>query len=195
MKLADDLVADQWLATPVLRDEGNEPMFDAVPLAGATRVMGDSNGNSGLVVEGLQFASPQVKTKAVSTPPLADERNQTNIERVDPVGSDRATAVLYLRGDLPDVANRWTAQREARTTAHLRVRGSGTRLSDKISGVARVCELPLHRVGQLIVGDSKSEIALAQQRGVKGSVSLITAFSCQPPIIAIVALFPVHQTA
>lgn len=32
-QLQDDLVAEQWLAAPVLGDEGEQPVFDAVPLA------------------------------------------------------------------------------------------------------------------------------------------------------------------
>ena len=33
------LVADERLATPVLRDEGEKPMLDAVPFAGPRRVV------------------------------------------------------------------------------------------------------------------------------------------------------------
>ena len=37
------LVADQRLAPPVLADEGEQAMFDLVPLAGARRKMADRN--------------------------------------------------------------------------------------------------------------------------------------------------------
>lgn len=42
-QLDNDLVADQRFAAPVLRDEGEEPMLDAVPFAGTGRVMSDGN--------------------------------------------------------------------------------------------------------------------------------------------------------
>ena len=58
-QLDDDLVADQRFSAPVLRDEGEEPMFDAVPFAGAGRVMSDGNRQPGLVSEDLKFPFPQ----------------------------------------------------------------------------------------------------------------------------------------
>src|SRR5882757_6968107 len=38
-ELDDDLVADQGASLPVLADEGEEPVLDLVPLAGAGREM------------------------------------------------------------------------------------------------------------------------------------------------------------
>jgi len=72
-ELADDLVADQRLATPVLGDEGKEPMFDAIPFTGAGWVMDDSNGKPGLVDEGLQLAFPQANTKAIAAPTIGGD--------------------------------------------------------------------------------------------------------------------------
>ena len=34
-QLDDDPIADEWLGAPVLADEGEEPVLDFVPLAGA----------------------------------------------------------------------------------------------------------------------------------------------------------------
>ena len=39
-QLDDDLMADQRLAAPVLGDEGEQAVLDAVPFAGAGRQMG-----------------------------------------------------------------------------------------------------------------------------------------------------------
>ena len=41
-QLDDDLMGDKWLATPVLRHEREEPVFDLVPLACAWRQVADA---------------------------------------------------------------------------------------------------------------------------------------------------------
>ena len=43
-QLDDDLMADEGLAAPVLRDECKKPMLYTVPFAGPRRVVGDRNG-------------------------------------------------------------------------------------------------------------------------------------------------------
>src|SRR5664279_2971427 len=45
----DDLQTDQGLATPVLRDEGEQSMLDLVPLAGARRKVTDRDAQACLV--------------------------------------------------------------------------------------------------------------------------------------------------
>ena len=40
-QLDDHAIADEWFGAPVLADEGEEPVLDFVPLAGAGRQMAD----------------------------------------------------------------------------------------------------------------------------------------------------------
>jgi len=51
-------VTDQWFATPVHRDEGEQAMLDLVPLAGSRRQVGYGYLQAGLIGEALQFAFP-----------------------------------------------------------------------------------------------------------------------------------------
>jgi hypothetical protein len=67
-QLDDDLATDQRLAAPVFCDEGEEPMLDTVPLAGAGRVMGDSDGETGFIGEGLSSRFHK-RTRAPLLPP------------------------------------------------------------------------------------------------------------------------------
>src|SRR4051794_16083938 len=57
-ELDDDLMADQWFATPVHCDEGEEAMLNPVPLAGAGRQVGHRYLQASLIGEALQFALP-----------------------------------------------------------------------------------------------------------------------------------------
>jgi hypothetical protein len=54
----DDLMADEWLATPVLTDIGEEAVFDLVPLAGARREVANRDFQSGFIGQLLQFPFP-----------------------------------------------------------------------------------------------------------------------------------------
>ena len=65
-QLDNDLVADQWLATPVLGDVGKEAVLDAVPLAGTGRQVGDGYDEAGLVGKALKFAFPEADAGAVA---------------------------------------------------------------------------------------------------------------------------------
>jgi hypothetical protein len=65
-QLDNDLVADQWLATPVLGDVGKEAVLDAVPLAGTGRQVGDGYDAAGLVGKALKFAFPEADAGAVA---------------------------------------------------------------------------------------------------------------------------------
>src|SRR4051812_30222364 len=57
-ELDDDLMADQWFATPVHGDEGEQAMLNPVPLAGAGRQVGHRYLQASLIGEALQFALP-----------------------------------------------------------------------------------------------------------------------------------------
>src|SRR5216684_1893615 len=54
----NDLVADEWLATPVLADKREQTVFDLVPLAGAGWEVTDRDFQSGFVRQLLQFPFP-----------------------------------------------------------------------------------------------------------------------------------------
>ena len=54
----DDLVANEWLATPVLADEGEKTVFDLVPFAGSRREVTDRDFQPGFVGQLLQFPFP-----------------------------------------------------------------------------------------------------------------------------------------
>jgi len=82
-QLDDDLAADQRLATPVLRDEGEELMLDAVPFAGAGRVVGDGDGETGFIGEGLKFALPQANASAITTTAIGSDQEAGRAEIAD----------------------------------------------------------------------------------------------------------------
>src|SRR6202162_4561817 len=65
-QLDNDQVADQRLATPVLGDEGKQPMLYLVPLAGAGWHMTNGDLDPKFVGQHLQFALPQAQTRAVA---------------------------------------------------------------------------------------------------------------------------------
>src|SRR5258708_31771826 len=58
-QLDDDPIADEWLGTPVLADEGEEAVLDFVPLACAGRHVVDRAGEGGVVRPLLHIAFPQ----------------------------------------------------------------------------------------------------------------------------------------
>jgi hypothetical protein len=57
-QLDDDLMGQQWFATPVLSDEGEQTMLDTVPLAGARRQMRHGYGQTRLIGQCLQLGLP-----------------------------------------------------------------------------------------------------------------------------------------
>ena len=65
-QLDDDLMADERLAAPVLRNVGEQAMLDPVPFAGAGRQVGHRHGEAGFIGEALQFAFPQADPGAVA---------------------------------------------------------------------------------------------------------------------------------
>ncbi len=62
----DHGMGEQGFAAPVLSDEGEEAMFDAVPFAGAGRMVGDRDRQPGLIGETLQFTFPQANARAIA---------------------------------------------------------------------------------------------------------------------------------
>src|SRR4051812_25003413 len=57
-QLDDDLMGQQRFATPVLGDEGEQTMLDAVPFAGARRQMRNGYGQGCLIGQCLQLGLP-----------------------------------------------------------------------------------------------------------------------------------------
>ena len=65
-RVADELYAGEWSATPVARDETEHAMFDFVPLAGARTKMTDMQRQRELVGQFLQRDFPQSIAATVS---------------------------------------------------------------------------------------------------------------------------------
>jgi hypothetical protein len=57
-QLDNDLMADERPAAPVHADKREQTMLDAIPLAGARRVMGDGDRQAGFVRQFLQLDLP-----------------------------------------------------------------------------------------------------------------------------------------
>ena len=100
-QLDDDLVADQRLAPPVLRDVGKETVLNLVPLAGARGQMGDGDGKAGLVGEPLQLKLPQTDAGAVAAPTIGGD------------GQAFGVGVARLAEPLPPTANAFDRERAA----------------------------------------------------------------------------------
>jgi len=60
-ELDDHVAGQQRLAAPVPGEAREHAVLDAVPLAGAGRVMGDADGQAGLGGELLQLDLPEVQ--------------------------------------------------------------------------------------------------------------------------------------
>src|SRR3972149_2057170 len=65
-QIDDDLMADQWSATPILRDVAKHAMLNLVPLAGAWRKMADLDRNAQRVGQFLQCNFPQPAAASVA---------------------------------------------------------------------------------------------------------------------------------
>jgi len=89
----NDRVAEQGLASPVLTDEGEQAVFDLVPLLRARREMAYRDGRAEAVGQFLQVDLPQLQPGAVA--PAGVGRDQ------QPPGVRIGPAPL----DLPPVAN------------------------------------------------------------------------------------------
>src|SRR5262252_11221484 len=64
-------IADKGLGTPVLADEGEQAVFDLVPLAGAGRQVADHDVEAEFVGQLLQLAFPQRTREPLLPPPPA----------------------------------------------------------------------------------------------------------------------------
>jgi len=73
-------MADERLAPPVLRDEGKKAMLDTVPFAGPRRVVGDCDGQSGFIGEGLKLTLPQPDTSAVAAAAISGDKQAGRAE-------------------------------------------------------------------------------------------------------------------
>src|SRR3954447_5819704 len=69
----DHVVAHQGTAAPVLRDVGEQAVFDLVPLAGTRREVADGHAQPGLVREALQRDLPQPRAAAVAAAPVGGD--------------------------------------------------------------------------------------------------------------------------
>src|SRR6266404_3645304 len=67
-QLDDQPIADERLGAPVLADEGEEAVFDFVPLAGAGRQVADRDIEAEFVGQLLEFAFPQPHPRTVAAP-------------------------------------------------------------------------------------------------------------------------------
>ena len=65
-QLDDHPIADKGLGAPILADEGEEPVLDFVPLAGAGRPVADHDIDAEFVGQFLKFAFPQPDPRAVA---------------------------------------------------------------------------------------------------------------------------------
>jgi len=64
-------IADEGPGPPVLADEGEEPVLDFVPLAGAGWQVADDDVEAEFVGQLLQFAFPQPHPQPLLPPPSA----------------------------------------------------------------------------------------------------------------------------
>jgi hypothetical protein len=73
-QLDDHGMGEQRFAAPVLRDDGEEAMFDAVPLAGAGGMVGDRDRQPGLIGEALQFTFPQAHARTIAAAAIGGDQ-------------------------------------------------------------------------------------------------------------------------
>src|ERR1700676_3030407 len=70
----NDVVTDQGLATPVLRDVAEHTMLNLVPFAGARREMADMDGQAQLARQVLQRDFPEPAAAAVATAAIGGDQ-------------------------------------------------------------------------------------------------------------------------
>src|SRR5450756_2806096 len=78
-EIDDDLVADQWLAAPVLCDVAEHAVFDLVPLAGAGREVADVDGQAQLGRQVLQGYLPEPAATAVAATTVGRDQEPTGV--------------------------------------------------------------------------------------------------------------------
>src|SRR6266446_7468951 len=99
-QLDDDAIADERLGAPVLADEGEEPMFDFVPLAGAGRQVADHDVEAELVGQLLEFALPQPHPRAVAAASVGGDQQSGGVGIACPTdGLPPLADAIHGKGD------------------------------------------------------------------------------------------------
>src|SRR4029077_13232274 len=75
----DDPVAGERLGAPVLADEGEEPVLDFVPLAGAGRQVVDHDIEVELLAYFLRSPFPQPPPRAVAAAPIGSDQQSGGV--------------------------------------------------------------------------------------------------------------------
>jgi hypothetical protein len=78
----DDLMGDQRLASPVLRDEREEAVLDLVPLARTRRQVTHGDGEAQLVGEALQLELPEAQAVAIAAAAVRGDHERRGL-RID----------------------------------------------------------------------------------------------------------------
>src|SRR6516162_3830840 len=78
-QLDNHAITDEGLGTPVLADEGEQPVLDFVPLAGAGRQVADRDVETELVCQLLQFAFPQADPRAVAAAAVGGDQQSSGV--------------------------------------------------------------------------------------------------------------------
>src|SRR6266702_4715330 len=74
-EINDGLIVDQRLSLPVQTDEGKQPVFDLVPLAGSGWIVADRDRHAGLVAQRLEMQFPRAWPASVAASAVsADEQ-------------------------------------------------------------------------------------------------------------------------
>ena len=73
-QIDDSGMRQQGLATPVLRNEREQPMLDLVPLTGAGRQMAHGDGQPRLIRQALQLPLPKSDSCAVATATVCGDK-------------------------------------------------------------------------------------------------------------------------
>jgi len=72
-------IADKGPGAPVLADEGEEPVLDFVPLAGAGGQVADHDVEAQFIGQFLQFAFPQPHVRAIAAAPIGGDQQSACI--------------------------------------------------------------------------------------------------------------------
>jgi hypothetical protein len=106
-QLDDGLVADEWLAAPILCDEREQAMLDLVPFAGARRQMADRDRNAEFVGQVLQLALPKADADIVAAAAIGGDQKFCRVRiaraphRLPPAanGVDREACRVFVDAD------------------------------------------------------------------------------------------------
>src|SRR6516164_6427057 len=76
-QLDNHAITDEGLGAPILADEGEQPVLDFVPLAGAGRQVADRDVETELVGQLLQFVFPQANPRAVAAAAVGGDQQSS----------------------------------------------------------------------------------------------------------------------